>query len=238
MTEPRADAVERLRACVVDGMSVGGSRLDAIERVCQVCVDLLPVDGASVSVMTGASGRQSLWASDEVATRIEALQFSLGEGPCFEAFGTQRPVLVPDLRGSGATAWPVFAAEIAAEPVGALFGFPLLSGAISIGALDMYRRTPGWLTATEVGIALRLVDIAALVLLSLRLSDDGLGTNLPLGSAAVHQATGMLVAEFGLPADHALARLRGYAFAAGRLIEDVADDLVDRRLHPADLGSP
>ncbi len=224
---------------MVGGMSAGGTGVEALERICRACVDLLPIDGVSVSVMTGTSGRESLYASDEVAARIEALQFSLGEGPCFQAFDARRPVLVPDLRHSSTAAWPVFAAEIAAEPVGALFGFPLLSGAISIGALDMYRRTSGWLTATEVGIALRLVDIATVVLLGLRLGDkDGPWPDTPMRSATVHQATGMLIAEFGVPAEHALARLRGYAYSVGRLVDDVADDVVNRRLSPADLGPP
>lgn len=239
VVEPRHDPVEHVRDAVARGLSTGGSGLDALVRVCQACAELLPVDGTSVSVMTGVTGRERFYASDAVAARIEALQFSLGEGPCFEAFTSRRPVLVPDLRSSGSASWPVFAREITAEPVGALFGFPLVSGAISIGALDMYRRTPGWLSAAEIAVALRLVDIAALVLLGLRLGDTGGDwTDLPRGRAQVHQATGMLIAEFGLSADHALARLRGYAFAVGRLVDDVADDLVNRKLHPADVGPP
>ncbi|WP_424187086.1 GAF domain-containing protein [Actinokineospora sp. G85] len=149
MGEADDDDVQHVRHAVITGLRGGGTGLDAIERVCRACVDLLPVDGVSVSAMTGVASRERLYASDPVADRIEALQFSLGEGPCFQAFNTQRPVFAPDVRATGAAAWPVFAAEIVTEQVGAVFAFPLVSGAISIGALDMYRRAPGWLSPTR-----------------------------------------------------------------------------------------
>ena len=59
--------------------------------------------------------------------------------------------------------------------------------------------------------------------------------DLPEQREQVHQAVGMLIAAFGIPADQALARLRGYAFAVGRLVDEVAHDIVARRLTPQDL---
>lgn len=46
----------------------------------------------------------------------------------------------------------------------------------------------------------------------------------------------MLIAEYHVPPDHALARLRGHAFAAGRSVDAVAADLTARRLHPAQIS--
>ena len=42
----------------------------------------------------------------------------------------------------------------------------------------------------------------------------------------------MIVAAFHVSTEHALARLRSYAFVTGRRVDDVADDLVARRLDP------
>jgi hypothetical protein len=84
------------------------------------------------------------------------------------------------------------------------------------------------------------VDIATVALLAAQsgasdeLSDPG-WANLRLHREQVHQATGMVMAALHIPAAAALARLRGYAFAAGRLVDEVALDLVDRRLSPLDL---
>lgn len=215
------------------------SKLDALARVIRACVDVLPVDGASVSVMSGPRERETLYASDEIAAKIEDVQFSLGEGPCFEAFATRRPVLVPDLHQASVVAWPMFAAAVASMPIGAIFAFPLQAGAIGIGAVDLYRRRPAWLSHDELAVALEVVDLVATVLLGLRLGDptdpEGLRGVLSPGREQVHQATGMLIAAFSISAEEALARLRGYSFVTDRPLDAVAKDLVTRRLSPFEL---
>lgn len=215
------------------------STLDTLARVIRACVDVLPVDGASVSVMSGPRERETLYASDEIAAQIENVQFSLGEGPCFEAFATRRPVLVPDLPQASILDWPMFATAINALPIGAIFAFPLQAGAIGIGAIDLYRRRPGWLSADELHVALEVVDLVTTVLLGLLLGDldgaDGWRGVLSPGREQVHQATGMLIAAFGISAEEALARLRGYAFVTDRSLDDVAQDIVTRRLSPLEL---
>lgn len=242
MTEPDRTntSLARIRAAVLRALGEHESESDTLARVCQTSVELLPVDGASISLMIGRKNRETLYASDEVISRIEALQFSLGEGPCYEAFDTGRPILVPDLANDQATTWPVFAGEMITEPVGAIFAFPLARGAICIGALNLYRRLPGWLSPTELATALQVVDIAAMALLSVHLDESNAEKwlTLPGDRAQIHQATGMLVAAFGISAEHALARLRAYAFAGGHLVDDVARDLVTRKLTPADLQNP
>lgn len=212
---------------------------DLLARVCRACAVLLSVDGMSISVMNDRNHREVLFASDAVSARIEALQFTLGEGPCFEAFDSRRPVLVPDLPGAIAPSWPAFAAEMAAEPVGAIFAFPLQSGAICVGAVDFYRRRTGWLSAMELATALEVVNVALLTVLS-QLDGGHHGEwwlALPEQREQVHQAVGMLIAAFGIPADQALARLRAHAFASGRLVDQVACDIVARRLSPDELDT-
>ncbi|GAA3432671.1 GAF and ANTAR domain-containing protein [Kutzneria kofuensis] len=231
------DPVRRVHTVIAAVLRDHVGEPDLLAQVCRACADLLPVDGMSISVMNDTDRREVLYASDEVSARVEALQFSLGEGPCFEAFETCMPVLVPDLPAAIAPSWPVFAAEMAGEPVGAIFAFPLQTGAICIGAMDLYRRRPGWLSAAELTTALAVVDVAVMVMLSL-LADADHGDwwlALPEQREQVHQAVGMLIAAFGISADQALARIRGYAFAVGRLVDEVAHDIVTRRLAPKDL---
>jgi ANTAR domain/GAF domain len=55
---------------------------------------------------------------------------------------------------------------------------------------------------------------------------DGLSSN----RAEVHQATGMILAQLGVPAQDAFVRLRAYAFAAHRPLAEVARDVVAGRL--------
>ncbi|MFB8280345.1 GAF domain-containing protein [Nocardia colli] len=232
-------AVDRARAALASALHTTDG-LDAVARVCRVGLTWLPVDGLSISLIVGGRQGETLYVSDEVISRVEALQFSLGEGPCFEAFETRRPVLVADLAASTTSAWPVLAAEIAAEPVAAVFAFPLIRGAIGFGAMDLYSRRPGALSAVEVAIALHIADVATLAVLDLRIdaADSRWWTELPSNRAQVNQAIGMLISALELSAAQALARLRAYAFAQGSMVDEVADDLVNRRLDPRDLGLP
>ncbi len=50
----------------------------------------------------------------------------------------------------------------------------------------------------------------------------------------VHQAAGMVSIQLDVGVGEALVRLRGHAFRTGRLIADVAKDVVDRQLRFAD----
>ncbi len=115
------------------------------QKICQACVDGLDIDGAAISLLTASSSRETLWATDATAERLEDLQFSLTEGACMEAATTGRPVFVPDLHHDAHTArWPIFAAAVAEQTlVGAVFALPLQWGTINLGVLDLYRRAPG-----------------------------------------------------------------------------------------------
>ena len=146
-------------------------------RICQACVDGLDVDGAAISVLTGSTSRETLWATDGTAEILEDLQFTLNEGACMEAAATGRPVLVADLRESKATGrWPIFAAAVADQtPVGALFALPLQWGAINLGVLDLYRAAPGSLSDLQRRDALAAADTAALMLLGQRTEPNGDG---------------------------------------------------------------
>jgi hypothetical protein len=186
--------------------------------------------------------RETLWASDATAERLEDLQFSLNEGACMQAAATGSPVLVPDLHHSTeATRWPIFAAAVAEQTnVQALFALPLQWGVTNLGVLDMYRSVAGELSQTQWRDALSAADIAALMILGLR-TDPGPAT--PDSDAAVgwldhstgnraeiHQATGMVLAQLQVTATEALARLRAYAFVEQRLLGHVARDVVNRTL--------
>jgi len=53
----------------------------------------------------------------------------------------------------------------------------------------------------------------------------------PLSSSReIHQATGMIVAQLAVPPDMAYLRLQAYAFSQGRVLMDVARDVVARRV--------
>jgi hypothetical protein len=203
-------------------------------RIAQWCVANLDVVGAGVSIMTQSGVREIVCSTDEVAELLETLQFTLGVGPCVDAARQRSPVLVSDISrpdGVSFDRWPAFMDAVSAAGVAALFSFPLCIGAIAIGALDLYRRSPGALTDDELARGLAAADTIALRLLSpgaddrVTSSDPG-----PHRFAQVHQATGMIQAQLGIPTDQAFLMLRARAFASERPVVDIARDVVERRI--------
>lgn len=213
----------------------GTDTRELARMICYACVQGLDVDGAAISLLTASDSRETLWASDPIAELLEDLQFSLNEGACMEAATTGRPVLVPDLaHGTESGRWPLFAAAVTEQArVAALFAFPLQWGAVNLGVLDLYRTAPGGLVDAQWRDARAAADTAALMILGQRTDPGRPGGWLEhsLGHRAeVHQATGMVIGQLRIGPTDALARLRGYAFVHGRLLVDVARDVIDRRL--------
>jgi len=137
-----------------------------VERI----VTILPITGAGVTVISPDTAPHYVAASDESALRFEALQSELGEGPCMAAYQTGRSVSVPDLRSE--TRFPTFVAGALETGLAAVFTFPLRSGAEQLGALDLYRTTPGQLDAEAMDAAQVLADVAAAYLINAQARTD------------------------------------------------------------------
>jgi hypothetical protein len=202
--------------------------------LCDPFVELLPIDGASIS-MFGLSGQSTICASDTLAARSETLQFELGEGPHWEALRTGLPVICSDLADAEQPEWPVFVDAARGIGIGAVFAFPMKMGAVTVGVVDLYAAHPVTMDpvmiANALGLAARTAPAAARQ--ALYSANDDSSTEHQMAPALrreVHQATGMVQAQLDTTATDAFARLRAHAFATGMAIDDIARDVVARRL--------
>ncbi|WP_322750915.1 MULTISPECIES: GAF and ANTAR domain-containing protein [unclassified Frankia] len=225
------DRVRRTLHALVAGGSADGS---AVKRLCAGAVSVLPVDGAAISLLTGLDELGSVVASDAATARLGDIQFTIGEGPCWDAIRDGRPVLVGDLTGSTGGRWPMFTAAALAADVRAVFAFPLQIGAIRLGTLGLVRAEPGGLGRGPLADALVVADIATLTLINLPADGAAGAADLPsevcaMYRAEIHQATGMVMVQLEVSAQEALVRLRAHAFACGQTADEVARDIVARR---------
>ncbi|MGW4101254.1 ANTAR domain-containing protein [Mycobacterium sp. NPDC004974] len=189
---------------------------------------------AGISVNVEGIGIDVLASSDNIAERLEWTQATLGEGPGVDAISAGTPVMVAQLSEADEQ-WPMFASEAVTSGVSAMYAFPLQVGAIQVGVLDLYRDAPPELTALDFADAIAIAEMITSMLLSAGLGDvpvESLNSlwDQALGSREVHQATGMVVAQLGVGAREAYVRLQAYAYANGRLLSEVAHDVVHRRL--------
>ena len=211
---------------------------------CEVTAAVAGVDGSWLSVMSDPARRVLVHATSPRAAELDELQFTLGEGPCADAFKSGSPVLVPDLEALGwQERWPGFTDSAAGTS--ALFAFPLVMGAIRVGVLGLYRDAPGSLSPGALADVLVCADTALMLLLNSRAGMDGGADGWPQDGwsqdhAQVYQATGMVSAQQGTGLEEALALLRAYAFAHDLTLDEVAAAVVARklRLDPGETSEP
>ena len=199
-------------------------------RLCSACVEVLNVSGAGVTIM---SGRHSgpVCASNARMGRLEDLQFSLGEGPCRDAYDIGEPVIEPDLRRRQPNRWPTYTQSALDLGARAVFAFPLKVGGSCIGVLTLYQDTTGSLSAEQTADSLVVADVLAQTILTMQsmsrpsvLSIDLTDANAH--RAEVHQAAGVLAVQLQIGVAEALVRIRAHAFATDQAVTDVARQIV------------
>ncbi len=214
----------------------GATAAELPPRLCSACVRLLPVAGASISIVGSEGSPVTLCASDGVAARLAEIQYTLGEGPCRYATQVKAPVLAGDLTdGPDSRRWPLFAREAVAAGASAVFSFPLSQGGSVLGTMDLYDPVPRRLADRYIPVALRAAEAVTLALGTLHHeqstgSEAGVAWFLQAEAnhEEVYRAAGMLMVRLGVGADEAMARLRARAFSLDRTVTEVAKDIVNR----------
>jgi diguanylate cyclase (GGDEF)-like protein len=149
-------------------------------------VDVLPVSAAGVTLIAPGSDPHYIAASDESAMRFEQLQTELGEGPCLVAYEHGEAVVIPDLRADDR--FPTFSSRAVEEGLAAVFTFPLRHDDHQLGALDLYRASPGPLNPGAMTAAQTLADVAAAYLLNAQARSDLRDSSERARESALHDA--------------------------------------------------
>ena len=226
----------RLRQLANDQSELGGPELLPV-RLARACATVLPVAGAGLSMFTTGDFRVPIGASDDVAADAERLQFTLGEGPCLAAHAEGRVVAAtePDIQ----RLWPRFHQELtAASSYRSIVSVPLTQALSGVAALDLYLENPD---AELRGERVDLTEIADTVTANLldapHESDDALGGGPAwLDSPAARRrstvwgAIGMINVALLLSTVDAVAVLRGYSYSHDTTVDDLAEQLLSRRL--------
>jgi signal transduction histidine kinase len=135
-----------------------------LEGLVERIVHVLPITSAGVTLIVPGEDPEYVAASDSAALRYERLQTELREGPCLAAYASGEAVAVPDLRSE--TRFPTFCQRALAAGLRAVFTLPLHNGNERFGALDLYRETPGDLSADALDAARTLADVTSVYLVN------------------------------------------------------------------------
>jgi GAF domain-containing protein len=207
-----------------------GYRLDeVIEQLGSDICWTLDVAGAGVMVEDEQGDLRFMSTSDETLRTLEQLQVQLGEGPCLLAYHTGKQIIAGDLRAD--PRFQRFGPLAVAAEMLAVYSFPMLHGDMAIGAINLYRSTPGPLTDEQAGIGQMFAEIATAFIVHARADDQQVMLNRQLQWALdsrviIEQGKGFLMARLGIDASTAFEVLRRHARNHSLPLRDVAHEVL------------
>ncbi len=203
------------------------------------CAALTGGDEGGITLL-GAEGPGTAFATSDAARRVDRCQYDAETGgPGLDAYRRQEILRID----STATdqRWPEFAGIAAAEGLGSTLSVPLVVSGDGLGTLNIYCRRESGFPPADERLAATLGVCASVALANgrsywraARLADQleqALATH-----GVVDQAAGILIAQRGYSADHALYLLNAVAQRNRLTLTEVAADLVRRTSSPEPPG--
>lgn len=195
-------------------------------ELCRSVADLLGVTDATFALIGGPDRRFTLCASSDNARKLDQWQFTLEQGPCLDA-AAQGETSEATTTPTDESPWPLLAEKATELGYQAIAGIPLSIADRPYGAMNIQHTSP---------LQSDVLDYAADVCQTLsqpimdRLAEQA-PTLTDLGDyTTVHQAVGVVSVQMGIPIADALAVIRARSWTEGRLLVDVANDVIQREI--------
>jgi GAF domain-containing protein len=229
------DTVVELADTMVDDYDV----IDFLQLLAERCVELLDTSEAGVMLADGAGQLRHAACSTERMRIVELFELQLEEGPCFDAYRTNEPVVCtsPD---EVARRWPRFAPHAHDAGFESVAAVPMRLRSEVIGALNLFSSGPLALGTDELRLAQALADVATIGILQQRAIHDARIATTQLEVAlesriVIEQAKGIVAEHNRIGVDEAFALLRNYTRSHNRLLAQTARDIIDYSLNPSAL---
>lgn len=201
---------------------------DALAVIVELALETVGCDFASVTLVHADGSLETTAASHPVVERADALQYSLGEGPCLAAATTNRTFVIQ------ATAtdrqWPRWSRAVAELGLGAVLSIHLFTDEQMLGALNLYAGTDHVYDSDEIETATIVAAHVSVALARLRLQSD-----LWKAIDARHlvgMAQGILMERYAITAEQAFSVLRRYSQNSNVRLHIVAQQVVTTRALP------
>jgi transcriptional regulator with GAF, ATPase, and Fis domain len=216
---------------LTDTMVAGFDVIDFLHVLTDRSVQLLDVSAAGLLLADPRGELRVVAASSEAARLLELFQLQNDQGPCLDCFRSGRPVTAADLAAEAAR-WPRFAPAARKAGFGAVQALPMRLREQVIGALNLFRGSPGTFDPADVRVGQALADVATISLLQERNMRHSDTLNEQLQTAlnsrvVIEQAKGKLAERLGLDMGQAFNLLRDYARARNLRLSALAQAFID-----------
>jgi AmiR/NasT family two-component response regulator len=202
-----------------------GDNNAALMRVVELAVK--HIDGCSWASITRVRGQQghTLASSDDVATKVDGLQFELDEGPALQAAREDVNCLAFDLTDD--PRWPAFARAVAAiSPARSMLALQLLAG--QSAALNLYAETVDAFSNDAIDTATIFAAHASSFVALLEAEDQASNLVAALESnREIGVALGVLMAHRKVTQEQAFTLLRVASQNLHRKLREIANEVVE-----------
>ena len=203
----------------------------------------LGVDGAALSLHDHAGLHTPLGSSDPVTTLAEQLQFTYGVGPSIRAHDTGQVIAFDE--DDIARNWPqLHGSLVERTPLRAVFSTPLLPPLGPLIVLDLYTRDPDEMRGLDRDAVEEVVVRVTRAAIQELMGPGSTGAEIEwwrspdaLRRGRVWQAMGQVAVRLQQDTSDALAVLRAHAVGSGRVLDDVADEVLSGTLDVRELAA-
>ena len=220
-----ADACAELHNLILD-------RPDVADFLHQLAVLAAAVVAGSHCGVTLRRDRQvaSVAGSDEIAMRMDEIQYMRAQGPCLQAMQDGARVDVPEMAVE--TRWGDYASRARANGVQSSISLPLTLNGVTMGAVNLFSAYPRAFAETDVERAQAFTAQAATALTLLLRHADAMTLDAELREAlatraVIDQALGILMGTGRITAGEAFAQLRHESQTNNRKLSDIAAELIE-----------
>jgi GAF domain-containing protein len=215
--------------------------VDLLQTLVETCTDLLDTAAAGLLLRDTSGVLHVVASTTEDANFVEVVQLGAAAGPCLACIESGEAVTVTDIEVTG-DQWPEFRRAALDRGFKSVQATPLRLRADVIGAMNLFDTRIGALNPEDVATAQALSDVATIGILSDRAAQEKSLVNTQLQAAldsrvVIEQAKGVLAQSMNASMNDAFNLLRAYARNNNRPLQQVADDLVNRRLPATQLIS-
>jgi GAF domain-containing protein len=207
---------------------------DLLHTLVDESVGILDAAAAGLVLVDPGGDLQVMASTSEESQLVEVLQLEAGEGPCVDCYRTGAVVAIDDIATDGSR-WPLFQASALAQGFKSLHAVPMRLRSRTIGAMNLFGREPGPLSADDAAIAQAFADVATITLLQERAARENALINEQLQHALnsriqIEQAKGVISHTSNVDMNRAFSMLRDYARAHNQTIYETAAKVIGRRI--------
>jgi len=204
--------------------------VDFLHTLALRCAELLNAAETGLMLADQRGGLRVVASSSERARLLELFELQNEQGPCLDCFRSGRRLVVEDLEADPRR-WPLFTHEAMTAGFRSVHALALRCHDQVIGALNLFRTTPGALDEDDLVAAQAMADVASISILQQRAVREARVLAEQLQSAlnsrvVIEQAKGVLAERARVSLDEAFGMLRSYARRHRILLHHVAEELI------------